>query len=107
MAQSLRDVGVDSPVGLLATYAGKKVDFDPWLAGAQLNHDGDLRLQYLAGWGLDSNLEDVIYRQMMNFRRRPDGLFTGSAERVQALFAAMEVAGLHPPRNFDEHVDRR
>jgi spermidine synthase len=89
VVESLREIGVDSPVRLLADYAGRKSDLDPWLAGAALNHDGDLRLQYLAGWGINSNLEDVIYRQMMSYRRSPDGLFTGSAERLQALWAAM------------------
>ena len=26
----------------------------PWLQGAELNRDGDLRLQYLGGWGINS-----------------------------------------------------
>ena len=93
VAQSLREIGVDSPLRLLADYAGRKSDLDPWLAGADLNRDGDLRLQYLAGWGINSSLEDVIYRQMMSYRHPPAGLFTGSADRVQALFAAMGTAG--------------
>jgi spermidine synthase len=91
--QSLREIGVDSPSRLLADYAGQKSDLDPWLAGAEINRDGDLRLQYLAGWGINSSLEDVIYRQMMSYRHPPAGLFTGSADRVQALLAAMGTAG--------------
>jgi len=78
VAQSLRDIGVLSPAALLATYAGQKSDLDPWLAGAELNRDGDLRLQYLAGWGINSSLEDVIYQQMMSYRHSPAGMFTGS-----------------------------
>jgi spermidine synthase len=89
VVQSLHDIGVNSPIDLLATYAGQKSDLDQWLAGAALNRDGDLRLQYLAGWGINSSLEDVIYRQLMSYRRTPAGLFTGSPERIQSLLAAM------------------
>ena len=96
VAQSLRDIGVGSPLDLLATYAGRKSDLDTWLAGAELNRDGDLRLQYLAGWGINSSLEDVIYRQIMGYRQNPGDLFTGSPERVQALQAAMGAGGAPP-----------
>jgi hypothetical protein len=34
-------------------------------------------------------LEDTLYRQMLRYRQRPDGMFTGSPERVQALYAEM------------------
>jgi spermidine synthase len=89
VVQSLREIGVSSPIDLLATYAGQKSDLDQWLAGAALNRDGDLRLQYLAGWGINSSLEDVIYRQLMSYRRAPAGLFNGSPERIQSLLTAM------------------
>ncbi|HKE23035.1 MAG TPA: fused MFS/spermidine synthase, partial [Bryobacteraceae bacterium] len=85
VAQSLRDIGVFSPDSLLSTYAGQKSDLDPWLAGVPLNRDGDLRLQYLAGWGINSSLEDVIYRQMMSYRHSPGSMFTGTPERVTTL----------------------
>ena len=93
VVDSLREIGIDSPLRLLADYAGQKSDLAPWLAGADLNRDGDLRLQYLAGWGINSSLEDVIYRQMMSYRHPPAGLFTGSPDRVQALLSAMGTAG--------------
>ena len=82
---------VAEAVDLLATYAGQKSDLAPWYAGAELNRDGDLRLQYLAGWGINSSLEDFIYRQMSSYRRPPLNLFTGSAERVQSLMYAMSA----------------
>ena len=89
MAQSLREIGVNSPVDLLATYAGRKSDLKAWYGDVELNLDRDLRLQYLGGWGINSRLEDVIYRQMLRFRRPPGNLFTGSPERLQALLSAM------------------
>ena len=93
VAESLREIGIHSAVDLLATYAGQKSDLAPWYAGAELNRDGDLRLQYLAGWGINSSLEDVIYRQMLSYRRPPWNLFTGSPERVQSLLYAISAEG--------------
>ena len=87
--ESLRDIGVNSPAELLATYTGQKTDFATWLAGADLNRDIDLRLQYLAGWGINSQLENTIYLEMLSHRRRPGSLFTGSAERLSSLMAML------------------
>lgn len=89
VAQSLREIGVNSPVDLFATYAGRKSDLKAWYGDVELNLDRDLRLQYLGGWGINSRLEDVIYRQMLRFRRPPGNLFTGSPERLRALLSAM------------------
>ncbi len=91
VAQSLIEIGVASPIDLFATYAGQKSDLGPWFEGAEINRDGDLRLQYLAGWGINSSLEDVIYRQMLAYRRAPLNLFTGSPERVQLLLHAISA----------------
>jgi spermidine synthase len=93
VAESLNEIGIHSAVDLLATYAGQKSDLEPWYRGAELNRDRDLRLQYLAGWGINSSLEDVIYRQMLSYRRPPWNLFTGSAERVQSLMNAISAEG--------------
>lgn len=89
VAESLRGVGVPSALDLFATYAGQKSDLGQWTRGAQINTDADLRLSYLAGWGINSALEDVLYRQMLQYRQRPDGMFTGSPERLQSLYMAM------------------
>jgi spermidine synthase len=93
VAESLREIGIHSAVDLLATYAGQKSDLAPWYAGAELNRDGDLRLQYLAGWGINSSLEDFIYRQMLSYRKPPWNIFTGSPERVQSLMYAISAEG--------------
>jgi hypothetical protein len=74
---------------LFATFAGQKADYAAWLQGADINHDSDLRLQYIAGWGINSTMEDEIYRQMISYRRRPVNIFTGSPDRVQALMLAI------------------
>ena len=89
VAQSLREIGLGSATDLFATYAGQQSDLGPWVAGAELNRDGDLKLQYLGGWGINSALEDYLYRQMMSYRKPPSNIFTGSPERLQALAYAL------------------
>lgn len=89
VAQSLRDIGVNSAVDLFATFAGSAADLAPWTHGAQLNRDADLRLQYLGGWGINSSLEDVIWQQMLTYRRPPADIFTGSPDAIQALAAEL------------------
>ena len=91
MAQSLRDIGVNSATDLFAGYAGQKSDLGPWLEGAEINRDGDLRLQYLAGWGINSSQEDFIYRQMLRYRQTPVNLFTGPPERVLEMLSTMSA----------------
>ena len=91
--QSLRSVGFRSGVDLLSVYAGQAQDLRPWLAGAEINEDGNLRLQYLAGLALNDSQESGIYDQMLSYRRFPENLFTGSPERLQALLAAMQGGG--------------
>jgi spermidine synthase len=89
VAESLRGIGVPSSIDLFATYAGQRSDIGKWTQGAQINRDADLRLSYLAGWGINSALEDNLYRQMLRYRQRPDGMFTGSPEKIQALYGAI------------------
>ena len=89
VVESLAGVSVYSASDLFGTYAGQKSDLGRWTAGAELNRDRDLRLQYLGGWGMNSVLEDVIYRRMLRFRAMPVGMFTGTPERVGAVMAAI------------------
>jgi spermidine synthase len=89
VVESLHEIGVNSLNELLSTYAGRNADLSKWSAGAELNTDADLRLQYLGGWGINSTLEDVIYRQILGYRQMPDDLFFGSKERVDSLLGAI------------------
>lgn len=89
VAESLRDIGVNSAYDLFGTFAGQKSDVGRWTKGAEINHDADLRLSYLAGWGINSNLEDYLYRQMLSYRQSPDNLFIGTPEELNALGQAI------------------
>jgi spermidine synthase len=92
VAQSLKEVGFDEMDDLLATYAGVGTDLREWLEGAEINRDRNLRLQYLAGMGLNSRREwsNIIYLQIATHRRFSEKLFVGSEHRKQALRARME-----------------
>ena len=78
VSESLREVGVRSVVDLLASYAGRAADLHEWLRDAAINHDGDLRLQYLAGAGLNVNESDRVYAEILKYRRFPADVFVGS-----------------------------
>jgi spermidine synthase len=91
VAQSLREIGINSATDLFATYAGQHSDLGPWVAGAELNRDNDLKLQYMGGWGINSSMEDYLYRQMMSYRQSPANIFTGSPESVLSLVHAMNA----------------
>jgi spermidine synthase len=93
VAQSLRDVGFNSAIQMLGTYAGQASDLKPWLADAEINRDGNLRLQYLAGFALNNTKEGEIYGRMLMYRRYPDNLFTVSDQRKAALMAAFQSHG--------------
>jgi spermidine synthase len=93
VAQSLQDIGVGSAADLFSTYTGGKSDFAPWLRGAQINRDSNLRLQYLGGWGINSSMADVLYRKMLYYRRTPGDIFTGSPRQLQGLFYLMSADG--------------
>ena len=90
VSDSLREVGIRTAVELLATYAGSATDLQPWLKDAEINRDFNLRLEYLAGLGLNSPEYQNIYRHVIAYRRFPDGLFAGSSSRVQALRTILE-----------------
>ena len=83
-------MGFRSAFSLLATYAGQASDLWPWLERAELNRDRNLRLQYLAGIGLNLSQSDTIYADMLRYRRFPKELFVGTNEWVQALRLAIE-----------------
>jgi spermidine synthase len=91
VVQSLRQVGVNSVTDLLSIYAGQESDLRPWLSGAQINRDSNLRLQYLAGMALNYSEEESIYNEILRYRRFPSNLFVGSEERLQALRDALHA----------------
>ncbi len=89
VAQSLREIGFNSATQLFATFAGNEPMLRPWLADAQINHDRNLRLQYLAGLGLNVYDQAGIYAQMLQYTRYPEGLFSGTPEQLGVIRAGI------------------
>ncbi|MBI4875004.1 MAG: fused MFS/spermidine synthase [Acidobacteria bacterium] len=88
-ARSLREVGFGSGVSVLATYAGRRAELRRWLQGAQINRDRNLRLQYLAGMGLNQRKAWGIYEDLLHYCTFPEDLFAGSPARKLALRLAL------------------
>jgi spermidine synthase len=97
--KSLSEVGIYSAVDLFANYAGRGQDLTAWTRDAQINRDRNLKLQYLAGLGLNLYQSDRIYSDMLMHAKYPDGLFTGSEATLAALkdaIARMQGRGMAP-----------
>jgi spermidine synthase len=82
---SLADVEVRSAADLLSTYAGRASDLAPMLSGTSINRDLNMRLQYIAGWGVNSVMSEPIYRQILSYRRFPEDLIAGTGEAFESL----------------------
>jgi spermidine synthase len=87
--ESLAGINVHSLPDLLSVYTGNAVDLNPWISGADINHDGDLRLSYLAGWGINSQIADSLYRQMLQYRHTPKEMLTGSQPLIDDVLKGM------------------
>jgi spermidine synthase len=87
--QSLADIGINSPYDLFSTYTGAGSDLRPWTRSALINTDRNLRLSYLAGWGINSDMADRLYREMLKYRQPPAGMFSGSPELLRPLMIVL------------------
>jgi spermidine synthase len=82
---SLKEVRLGSAVDLLSTFAGRARDIGPVLRDAEINRDRNLRLQYLAGLGVDTNASYGVYYEIMQRFRYPDDLFIAAEETTAVL----------------------
>jgi spermidine synthase len=81
---------------LFATYLGRARDLASWIAGAEINRDRNMRLQYLAGLELNVVIDPVVFEDILAYRQFPDDLFTGSAALKNELRYAMTRKKLAP-----------
>jgi spermidine synthase len=82
---SLQEVGITSLFDLFGSYAGERADLAPWLAGAQINRDRNLKLQYIAGLENDSYDNAAIFKDFAQYRRFPEDLFIASNDWKSTL----------------------
>ncbi len=92
VAKSLSEVGINSAVDLFGTFAGRRGDMKNWLSDVQINTDRNLKLQYLAGLGLNLYQSDAIYKAMIRDAKYPNDLFEGSPETLTALRAKIDAS---------------
>ncbi len=93
LAESLQEVGFTTPFEVLQTYAGSAADLAPWLRGAQINEDHNLRLQYLAGQSLNQTQAGVIRANMGACFHFPGKVMLLSNEMRRALRTSWGMPG--------------
>jgi spermidine synthase len=105
--QSLRDVGfgevkevktgevvvLEEGMDLLATYCGQAPFMKEWSRDAQINTDRNMRLQYLAGMSLNSQMSERVLSSILAYNRFPDQTFVGSSDGVDVLKRALDQEG--------------
>ena len=79
------DWEVEEGLDLLSTYAGQASLLKEWSQGAQINTDRNLRLQYLAGMSMNSNMGEQNLASIRAHYRFPEHTFIGSDERIRVL----------------------
>jgi len=92
VASSLIESGFESPIDLFSTYAGSGRELQEWLRGSAINTDKNLRLQYLAGVGLNNYTAGEIFDEVTKFRTFPDALFQADEGWKATLRQVMGVA---------------
>ncbi len=86
VAASLREVGFESGLDLMSTFAADAESLAPWLDGATLNTDRTLRLQYLAGQGLNVFAAPDIFAAMVGAApASPNRHFAGTPAQLEEL----------------------
>jgi spermidine synthase len=89
--QSINEIGFRSAVSLLSTFGGLSTDLEPWYKDGEINLDRNLRLQYLAGFGLNLYRSPDIYEDILRYRKYPEAVFEISPERKEALLKMMGI----------------
>ena len=85
IAASLRDVRISSAVDLLATYGASAPDMNAWLAGAPVNRDFSLKLEYVSGLSINAMEQDAIYQHMTAGKAYPAQMITAPSNIQEEL----------------------
>ena len=92
----MREIDFPNATSMYATYLGDEASMRNWLKGAQINTDKDLRLMYLAGWGINAEMADPLYRKILAMRKQPRAIFSGSPGALGALYNKMQTPQYEP-----------
>src|SRR5690606_22350050 len=83
--RSLESVNYGSVQALLGTFAATGEQLQEWLAGAEINRDRNLRLQYLAGLGVNNYQQAGIYSEILQQGEWPAQVFRGELSALSTL----------------------
>jgi spermidine synthase len=83
--RSLQEIGFPTAWELYGSFAGRATEMGDYLRDAPINFDRNLRLQYLAGLGLNQRAAAAIYTDITRNRKYPEGLFLGSETELEYL----------------------
>jgi spermidine synthase len=89
--ESLADAGFASAVDLLATFATQASDLQDWMANAQINTDGNMRLQYLAGMSLNTYEQTQILSEITRHYQYPTNVFVGGEAWTDLLQSRLKI----------------
>lgn len=93
LKSALEEVKIGSVPELLGQFVCRGEDLKPWLAGAEINRDLSLRLEYLAGLSLWNTEAMKIYREMAAYRRYPSGLFQNDDAYKEEIAGRLGISG--------------
>ncbi|MDQ2639984.1 MAG: fused MFS/spermidine synthase [Pseudomonadota bacterium] len=83
--RSLDEVGYGSVQLLLGTFAATGDQLQNWLGNAEINRDRNLRLQYLAGLGVNNYEQAGIYAEILREGAWPAEVFRGDLSTLSRL----------------------
>jgi spermidine synthase len=87
---ALAEVNLATIPELMAQYAAHSGDVQSWIAGAPLNRDRSLRLEYLAGMSMRLYIADQIFDDMIKHRRYPDDVLVNDERYEREIRRRME-----------------
>ncbi|MDP7418476.1 MAG: fused MFS/spermidine synthase, partial [Gammaproteobacteria bacterium] len=96
LRDSLRDIDILNSMDILKTYSGQRSDMEGWLKTAQMNLDMNLRLEYLAGAALNSQVQEEIFSKMVaeiNYPSNLSRLVPGDEKRYRQWFQKRFTTG--------------
>jgi spermidine synthase len=89
VVMSMTEVGFASLTELVSTFGMMATDLKEWMADAVINRDRSLRLQYIAGEGLNKYESAAIFDTMAGYRRFPEEIFIADEAWLQQLRNAL------------------
>jgi spermidine synthase len=86
---SMSEVGFPTLIDLVSTFSARATDLTGWMSDAVINRDRSLRLQYIAGEGLNVYESAAIYESMTGPRTFPEEMFIADDAWKQQLRNAL------------------